>query len=126
MPRVNLRRLMPDGVRVLGDPERIAQILDNVLGNALKYSSAEAPIEVSLTVHDHEAQIRVADYGVGIPSDERDLLFRPSSGVRGLETYPAPDLVSTSVDGSPAVTVVDSGWNLVPVLAACSPSRFPS
>lgn len=37
-------------VRARGDEGRIAQVLDNVLNNALKYSGPSAPIEVSLTV----------------------------------------------------------------------------
>jgi len=64
-------------VSVRGDPERIAQILDNLLSNAIKYSPADAPIEVSLTMLGTEAQVRVADHGVGIPADERARLFTP-------------------------------------------------
>ena len=64
-------------VSVRGDPERIAQILDNLLGNALKYSAPDAPIEISMTVLGTEAQVRIADHGVGIPADERARLFTP-------------------------------------------------
>ncbi|HEV2009611.1 MAG TPA: ATP-binding protein [Candidatus Limnocylindria bacterium] len=62
---------------VRGDPERIAQILDNLLSNALKYSAPRAPIEVSLTIVGAEAQVRIADHGLGIPEDERARLFTP-------------------------------------------------
>jgi signal transduction histidine kinase len=64
-------------VEVRGDPMRIAQILDNLLDNALKYSPAGSPISVSLTVNDGEARVRVADHGVGVPPDERARLFTP-------------------------------------------------
>lgn len=64
-------------VRVRGDEGRIAQILDNVLNNALKYSGPSAPIEVSLTVEGDQAQVRIADHGVGVPADEVALLFTP-------------------------------------------------
>ena len=64
-------------VSVRGDPERIAQILDNLLSNALKYSAEDAPVEVTLTMLGTEAQIRIADHGVGIPADERGRLFTP-------------------------------------------------
>jgi CheY-like chemotaxis protein/two-component sensor histidine kinase len=64
-------------VRVRGDADRIAQILSNLLDNALKYSSSEAPIEVALTTDGPEAQVRVADHGVGVPADERARLFAP-------------------------------------------------
>jgi signal transduction histidine kinase len=64
-------------ILVRGDPKRIAEILDNLLDNAIKYSAENAPIEISLTVHDAEAQVRVADHGVGVPESERTMLFTP-------------------------------------------------
>lgn len=67
----------PDRVRVRGDPDRIAQILGNLLDNALKYSAPGSPIEVSLIVVDREALVRVRDHGLGVPADEGDRLFTP-------------------------------------------------
>ena len=67
----------PDSVRVQADPVRIAQILDNIIGNALKYSAPNAPVVVSLTASATEVQVRVTDRGVGVPNSERGLLFTP-------------------------------------------------
>jgi signal transduction histidine kinase len=67
----------PGAIRVRGDPERIAQILDNLLDNSVKYSPADSPIELSLRVDGVEAQVRVADHGVGVPAEERARLFTP-------------------------------------------------
>jgi signal transduction histidine kinase len=64
-------------VRVRGDPDRIAQIVANLLDNAFKYSPRRSPIDVSLTIVDREAIIRVRDYGLGVPADESDRLFTP-------------------------------------------------
>lgn len=64
-------------VRVRGDPERISQILDNLLDNARKYSPADSPIEISLTMDRTEACVRVTDHGMGVPADERAGLFTP-------------------------------------------------
>ena len=75
-PRISLQR-PPQRVPMLGDPARIAQILDNLLSNALKYSDPADPIEVLLTVDQNEAQVRISDHGVGVPEGERDLLFTP-------------------------------------------------
>jgi signal transduction histidine kinase len=63
--------------RVRGDPYRIAQILDNLLNNALKYSPPGAPIEVTLSTIKGEVLVSVADRGVGVPAGERDRLFVP-------------------------------------------------
>ena len=67
----------PRPVAVRGDTTRIAEILDNLLDNAIKYSAADAPIAVALTVHGTEAFVRVADHGVGVPASERSMLFTP-------------------------------------------------
>ncbi|MEK6206958.1 MAG: ATP-binding protein [Chloroflexota bacterium] len=67
----------PEAAIVRGDPMRIAQILDNLLDNAVKYSPAGSPITISLTVQGGEAQVRVADEGVGVPTDEQARLFTP-------------------------------------------------
>jgi len=68
----------PQGaVPVSGDPERTAEILDNLLGNARKYSPADTPIEVSVTISGTAARVCVADHGVGVPMAEQAQLFTP-------------------------------------------------
>jgi signal transduction histidine kinase len=67
----------PKGVRIQGDPDRVAQILGNLLSNAIKYSEPGSPIDVALTVVGAEAHVRVTDRGVGVPEDERDAVFSP-------------------------------------------------
>lgn len=67
----------PRAVRIQGDPDRIAQIIGNLLDNALKYSPPGSAIDVSLTVVGAEAEIRVTDRGVGVPVAERGTLFAP-------------------------------------------------
>ena len=74
-PRITFRTPAP--ARVRGDPERIAQILGNLLDNARKFSPPGSAIDVALTVAGNEAQIRVTDGGVGVPDDERDRIFAP-------------------------------------------------
>ncbi len=80
----------PSGaVPVRGDAARIAQIVDNLLSNAMKYSPSASPIEVSLTTDGIDALIRVTDQGVGVPDAERARLFTPfyrtsrALGIRG-------------------------------------------
>jgi len=84
--RINLAR--PSGaVPVYGDAVRIAQIVDNLLSNASKYSATGASIDVTLTTDGVTAEIRVIDHGVGVPEEERALLFTPfyrTSKVRGI------------------------------------------
>jgi signal transduction histidine kinase len=75
LPRVTFAP--SEKVRVRGDPDRIAQILANLLDNAFKFSGHRSPIDVSMSVVDGEAILRVRDYGLGVPADESDRLFTP-------------------------------------------------
>lgn len=66
-----------DGVLIPGDRERLRQVFENLLRNALKYSLDEAPISVA--VRDGESgfvRVDVTDRGIGIPADELPGLFR--------------------------------------------------
>jgi signal transduction histidine kinase len=56
------------------DPERIAQVLDNLLGNAAKYSPPDRPIHVEVGANG-EAHVCVQDQGPGIPAEELPHLF---------------------------------------------------
>ena len=55
------------------DRTRMRHVLDNVIGNALKYSTA--PVRVSIERHGSEALIRVVDRGIGIPAADLDRIF---------------------------------------------------
>ena len=59
------------------DPERIEQVLDNLLSNALKYSPEDGPIQVTLhaTADEHMASISVSDRGIGIPARQQARIF---------------------------------------------------
>jgi len=55
------------------DPERLAQIVANLVENALKYARAEVTVDVRRVAAGIE--VRVADDGPGIPPDERERVF---------------------------------------------------
>lgn len=67
----------PGPVQIDGDAVRIAQIVHNLLSNALKYSVGASTVDVSLTTDGVEAKVSVTDHGVGIPEAERAFLFTP-------------------------------------------------
>jgi signal transduction histidine kinase len=60
---------------VLADPERIGQVLRNLIENAAKYSPRGAPIELRATARGSRMRIAVADRGPGIPPHERRRIF---------------------------------------------------
>jgi signal transduction histidine kinase len=57
------------------DAMLIDQALSNLVGNALKYSPADRPVEVTASQDEAAATISVADHGVGIPPDEQGRIF---------------------------------------------------
>jgi signal transduction histidine kinase len=66
-------------VKVSGDRTRLAQIVGNLLGNAVKFTDRGGRIAVTVTV-DQDARsmcLRVRDDGVGIERDLQPLLFEP-------------------------------------------------
>jgi PAS domain S-box-containing protein len=65
-----------DGVPPLeGDPHRLAQVLDNLLTNAIKFTPEGGRVTISARVDGDEAVIEVADTGIGIPEEEQARLF---------------------------------------------------
>lgn len=62
---------------VMIDPTKINQVLNNLITNAIKFSSPESTVEVALTMSGDDAIVSVKDQGQGIPAEEIDKLFRP-------------------------------------------------
>jgi len=66
-------RVLP---KIIMDRERIDQVLSNILDNAVKYSFDNTDIEVSANATKAHVSITITDYGLGIPREERDDIFR--------------------------------------------------
>ncbi len=63
---------------VLGDENRIRQVVANLLGNARRYTPAGSPIDLSVGVDEEAGMgwIAVADHGEGIPEQIREKIFQ--------------------------------------------------
>ncbi|MBV9495203.1 MAG: GAF domain-containing protein [Acidobacteria bacterium] len=57
------------------DPDRMRQVVDNLLSNALKYSPDGTDIDVVVTLVEGSVLTSVVDHGIGIPRDEIPQLF---------------------------------------------------
>lgn len=64
---------------VIADPIRIKQVIDNLLTNAIKFSSYGDKVEIKLTEKDDQIIVSVIDEGPGIPEGQLDRLFKPFS-----------------------------------------------
>lgn len=66
---------MADFPTVMGDHQRLRQVLDNLLSNAVKYSPNGGEIRVSGVYNDTEVRVSVTDQGIGLPRDEWERIF---------------------------------------------------
>ena len=93
---------------VVGDPDRIGQVLANLVDNAIKYSAHEGRIELGVEADQRHARFSVRDEGLGIPLGEQKRIFEKfyrldpdhhrGIGGSGLGLYICRELVR-SMDG---------------------------
>ncbi len=88
---------------VRGDPARLRQVFENIVGNAIKYSPDGQAVHVAVSETDRTVRVAVQDRGIGVPLEEMKFLFerftRASNAKRsrikgtGLGLYLAKTLV---------------------------------
>jgi signal transduction histidine kinase len=85
--RIELRCVDTDLV-VMGDWDKLSQVLINLLDNAVKYTPDHGDIIVQIEKDDAQmARVRVRDSGCGIPASYLPKLFDPFFQVAGQKTY---------------------------------------
>jgi signal transduction histidine kinase len=68
-------QLPGDPVWVSGDPDRLQQVLANLIDNARKNSPAVVPVDVMLDAGGGEARVTVSDHGAGIAEESLERIF---------------------------------------------------
>jgi signal transduction histidine kinase len=63
------------GVAAQADPDKLRQVLDQLVSNAVKYSPPSGVVTVSARRRDDSVEVAVEDEGVGIPPAERERIF---------------------------------------------------
>lgn len=77
---------------VTGDRERIAQVVINLITNAIKYSPDANRIIIYTEDHDTEVQLCVQDFGIGLTRDKMDRVFEQFYRVSGTKEHTFPGL----------------------------------
>jgi PAS domain S-box-containing protein len=72
-PSAEIELDAPPELRVRGEPDRLAQAVDNLIINALRHGAP--PVAVRVESRDEHVEIAVSDAGPGVPSDVRPRLF---------------------------------------------------
>lgn len=68
---------MPPSLAVWADPEKLRQILLNLVGNAIKFTPPGGAISLTGYVEDDRVCILVRDTGIGIPAEQQESIFDP-------------------------------------------------
>src|SRR5690606_31684838 len=84
--------LPENGLRVSGDRDALAQVLLNLLGNAVKYAASGGVVSVEAKAAAGKATLSVGDRGPGVPRSHRRRIFE--------RFYRVDDSIASGVDGS--------------------------
>jgi CheY-like chemotaxis protein len=70
---------------VVGDPDRLGQVLINLVGNAVKFTD-RGTVEVTVTMVKKQLSFSVSDTGIGIPEEKMKMLFHSFSQLDSSDT----------------------------------------
>lgn len=70
-----LTDIAPDIPALKANPVRLRQVLDNVVGNAIKYSNRDGEVNVSIKSEGDQIILQVSDNGPGIPAQDQAHIF---------------------------------------------------
>jgi len=68
---------LTNNAQICADETKLKQIIYNLLDNAVKFTSFEGSVTLTLELIDSELQVSVSDTGIGIPRDAIDIIFKP-------------------------------------------------
>jgi len=77
---------------VNGVKSQLYRAVGNLLDNAVKFTPAGGKVSLSLGELDRSALIEIEDTGIGIPADERELLFKRFHRGKNTQRYPGSGL----------------------------------
>ncbi len=83
MAEIKLVKQIKADTPVSCDEDKIVQVLTNLISNAIKFSTPNTSVEVSVDAGLAEIRFSVRDHGPGIPEDQRDKLFQKFHQIEG-------------------------------------------
>src|SRR5690606_25534882 len=73
---VKFKRIFPNEVIFVEiDADKLTQVIDNIISNALKYSPEGGTVTFRVRILEGEIQVSISDQGIGIPKDNIERVF---------------------------------------------------
>ncbi|GHO72998.1 hypothetical protein KSD_07690 [Ktedonobacter sp. SOSP1-85] len=72
---LTLKMPSTQNISIMADPDRVGQVVTNYLTNALKYSDAEYPVAVEVTLKGAHVRVSVRDQGPGLQLEQQEHLW---------------------------------------------------
>ena len=66
---------VPDGIEIYADPDRMMQVMSNLMSNAAKFSPPKSKVEIYALRDGNRTRICIKDYGYGIPQEFHARIF---------------------------------------------------
>jgi PAS domain S-box-containing protein len=74
--KLDLQVDIANGLKPLrANPIRVRQMLDNLVGNAIKYTPDSGRVAIGMSMHENQIILKVEDSGPGIPQEEQSHIF---------------------------------------------------
>ena len=113
------------------DPDRLQQVLINIISNAIKFTPAGGRVTIRCVAVGEVVEISVTDTGIGIPAEKIETIFEPfvqvdggsGTGGVGLGLAISRDLARTMRGDLVVKSVLGEGACFTLTLPRCSPPR---
>lgn len=74
--QIRLSANYPDPCHLRADADRIREVLDNLINNAIKFSRPRSEVSVDVTVTESKIHLQVTDHGPGLTKEDQERLFQ--------------------------------------------------
>ena len=81
-----------EGCKVVGDRDRIEQVLSNLLDNAVKYSPGGGQVAITVAPEGEGVRVVVRDEGIGLPPGVEETIFEPFGRAANVTSLQLPGL----------------------------------
>ena len=98
---IDLDVSLGSGLEVVGDPDRLHQVVSNLLQNALRHSPPDGTVELRAALVATGVRIEVLDDGPGIPAPEKERVF---------ERFYRTDLARSADEGGSGLGLAIARW----------------